>query len=503
MAARPTFLICKLDEGLGLSGPKLHLMAAERTNPLLLIADDDRAGRLILTRLLKSDNFDIEFAEDGEEAVIRARELKPDLLLLDVLMPKKDGFEVCRELRADPQLAELPIVMVTALEDQESRVKGLEAGADDFITKPIKPKSLRAQIQSICRLDRYRRIRNERARFAWVMGQAEAGYVVIDNQGQILFCNTAARTLLSLPDPARGVCLKSCVRSQFQPLSQEFWELFPALGEEPMTLVRPAGAQSPANWITMRGVSHLIGGETEHLLQISDVTAETNSERSVWTFEALISHKLRTPLTKMTWGLGFIKKKAHKLSIEKIIEFAEMSQTGVDELKEGLDEVLSYLNAPTAAPQGTGFSPEHLEPVLSELAGQLELAPIQVKVEERRPLHIGHRAFGLILWELCSNAKKFHPHHKPELEVAIEGRPDGGLLRLVDDGVHLAPEQLIKAFEPYYQGEKDFTGNVPGMGLGLAMVRSMVAEVGGSWSIRNRQDREGLVVELLIPYYRN
>ena len=471
----------------------------ERNQPLLLIVDDDRASRLLLGRLLKKDELELHFAEDGEQALKQARELEPDLILLDVVMPKKDGFEVCRELRQNPTLAEVPVVMITALEDHESRMKGLEAGADDFISKPFKPVELRARVKTICRLDRYRRIRNERARFAWVMEQADEGYIVVDSEGQVLFSNEAAQTLLSLPASTQGLDLRQRLESEFNPLDAESWALFPEFGDHPITLVRPGSANSPASWLSLKSVSHQISTETEHLLQLQDVTAEQTSQRSVWSFESLVAHKLRTPLTKMTWGLSFIKKKAHRLSIEKIVEFAEMSQEGVDELKEGLDDVTSYLNAPTAIPAGDGVSPARLETLFNELAGQLELHPPILEVNCQHWLYISHRAFGLILWELCRNARKFHPEQKPQLHVSLKENDGKGYISVADDGVELAPEQLRQAFEPYYQGEKDFTGNVPGMGLGLAMVRGMVAEVGGSWTIRNRDPGPGVLVELGIP----
>lgn len=124
----------------------------------VLIVDDEIVSRYTVEALLSSEGYNLIFAENGTEALQKAETFVPDLMLLDVMMPGMDGFEVCRCLRANPRLAELPIVMVTALDDRESRLHGIEMGADDFMTKPFDRAELRARVRSITRLNRYRRL---------------------------------------------------------------------------------------------------------------------------------------------------------------------------------------------------------------------------------------------------------------------------------------------------------------------------------------------------------
>src|SRR3990172_10071623 len=100
----------------------------------ILIVDDTPAGRDTLEELLLAPVYHLEFACDGHEALAQAEAVSPDLILLDVMMPGMDGFEVCQRLRANPRLAEVPIIMVTALDDRDSRLRGIEVGADDFVT---------------------------------------------------------------------------------------------------------------------------------------------------------------------------------------------------------------------------------------------------------------------------------------------------------------------------------------------------------------------------------
>jgi two-component system cell cycle sensor histidine kinase/response regulator CckA len=130
----------------------------------ILIVDDLAANRETLIELLDAGGYRLLEAADGPAALQAAAEHAPDLILLDVMMPGMDGFEVCRRLRADERSAEMPVILVTALDDQASRLAGIEAGADDFITKPFNRAELRARVRTITRLNRYARLHHERAK---------------------------------------------------------------------------------------------------------------------------------------------------------------------------------------------------------------------------------------------------------------------------------------------------------------------------------------------------
>ena len=130
---------------------------------VILIVDDNEAGLEALADVLEPEGHRIVLAASGPEALALAASHLPDLILLDVMMPGMDGFEVCRRLRADVHLADVPVVMVTALDDRSSRLVGIEAGADDFISKPFDRLELRARVRTITRLNRYRKLRDEHA----------------------------------------------------------------------------------------------------------------------------------------------------------------------------------------------------------------------------------------------------------------------------------------------------------------------------------------------------
>jgi adenylate cyclase len=132
--------------------------------PLILIADDNEANREILGRLLEARGYHLVMAADGEAALASARSELPDLVLLDVMMPKLDGFEVCQRLKADKALPFMPIILVTARADSKDIVRGLEAGGDEYVTKPIDQAALVARVRSALRIKELHDTVHEQAR---------------------------------------------------------------------------------------------------------------------------------------------------------------------------------------------------------------------------------------------------------------------------------------------------------------------------------------------------
>lgn len=120
--------------------------------PLLLVVDDDPINVELLCDLLETLDYRAVGALGGEAALAAVREHRPDLVLLDVMMPGMNGYEVCRRLKADPASSGIPVVFVTALSDTEDKVKGIEAGGDDFLTKPFNRPVLVARVRSLLRL---------------------------------------------------------------------------------------------------------------------------------------------------------------------------------------------------------------------------------------------------------------------------------------------------------------------------------------------------------------
>lgn len=162
----------------------------------ILVVDDDAKGRQLLNNLLASEGYRVALAPDGHAALALAEDLRPDVVLLDVMMPGLDGFEVCRRLRANDALRHVPILLLTALDDRQSKLQGLEAGADDFLSKPFDSVELRTRLRTITRLNRFRTLFDERARFETAVAYSPDGVVLAGDDGKIVMLNTAFRSLV-------------------------------------------------------------------------------------------------------------------------------------------------------------------------------------------------------------------------------------------------------------------------------------------------------------------
>ncbi|MFK3740337.1 response regulator [Massilia sp. TN1-12] len=138
----------------------------------LILAVDDEASNLQLLRQILQDHYRLRFAKDGQRALELVREERPNLILLDVMMPGMSGYEVCAALKADPELASIPVIFVTALTETDDELEGFEAGAVDYITKPVSPPIVRARVRTHLSLVRMEELRASRLEIVQRLGLA-------------------------------------------------------------------------------------------------------------------------------------------------------------------------------------------------------------------------------------------------------------------------------------------------------------------------------------------
>jgi two-component system, OmpR family, alkaline phosphatase synthesis response regulator PhoP len=128
-----------------------HCVNMEGKSKQILIADDEPDILEIVSYNLEKEGYIVFTAKDGNEALEKARQLNPELIILDIMMPKKTGIEVCKILRGQPAFQETLIIFLTAMSDEASEIKGLETGADDYVNKPISPKVLTSRVNALFR----------------------------------------------------------------------------------------------------------------------------------------------------------------------------------------------------------------------------------------------------------------------------------------------------------------------------------------------------------------
>ncbi len=124
--------------------------------PYILVVDDNKITTRLLRKYLEVNGFDSDEAGDGLECLDKIKQRKPNAIFLDVMMPRLDGIETVRAIKANPEIAHIPVVIVTALNDVATQTRAVEAGADDFLTKPIEEKLLVAKCMLLTELDRQR-----------------------------------------------------------------------------------------------------------------------------------------------------------------------------------------------------------------------------------------------------------------------------------------------------------------------------------------------------------
>jgi len=172
----------------------------------VLVVDDVLPNVKLLEARLSSEYFHVVTAYSGQEALDKAFANPPDIVLLDVMMPQMDGFEACRRLKADPRTCHVPVIMVTALSASEDRVRGLEAGADDYVTKPVVPKELAARIRAALRRVQLHETSSAppRSKFGDVELRREQG-IALKNGQELNLTKTEFRLLCDLAQHANRV----------------------------------------------------------------------------------------------------------------------------------------------------------------------------------------------------------------------------------------------------------------------------------------------------------
>ena len=187
--------------------------------PVILVADDNADMRQYLVRLL-GERYEVQAAPDGQAALSLVRERAPELILSDVMMPNLDGFGLLRELRSDPKTRTIPIILLSARAGEESRVEGMEHGADDYLIKPFSARELLARVQTHLEMARVRKqgeeaLRRRTEQFETLLDEAPIGVYLVDGDFRLRSMNPTARKLLGTVPKLEDADFREFIRSRW------------------------------------------------------------------------------------------------------------------------------------------------------------------------------------------------------------------------------------------------------------------------------------------------
>ncbi|NIW24787.1 MAG: response regulator, partial [Gammaproteobacteria bacterium] len=292
----------------------------------------------LLEAMLVPEGYAIEQAHSGAEALASVERRRPDMVLLDVNMPVMDGFEVACRLRDDERTRAVPVVMVTALGDLDHRVRGLESGADDYLTKPVSRAELLARVQSSLRLSWLRAQVDERRKLELVLGDVSDGIVIVDANARVVDASPSAQRFLTMED---APSMLDTVWAELRGVPADLGDAV-ARGVRHDFIVR---RETPALFVrvSMRPVHDPNGNPTGAVLSLRDVTQESVDFRLQQDVLSLISHKFRTPLTVVHSWTGVLLEDGCEPLQPQQREALRAVAAATQQLRDMLDGILGYV----------------------------------------------------------------------------------------------------------------------------------------------------------------
>lgn len=467
--------------------------------PIVLVIDDHGPSRAVARTAVAPLGAHVLEAASVEEAWASLVDPLPDVILLDLMMPDIDGMTFARILRADARLSEIPILMITAATGRAERLAALEAGVDDFITKPVDRLELRARVATVCRLGRFRKLVEERQRTASLVTMAPIGVLVIDAVSTAVhFANARAGELLphltvGSPLLAR---LDAAASAQLKPL----------LGES-----SPTADPVSMRWLLADGTRHCdvaagrVNWDGAPALQLvfTDVTAMQRVEEqlhrkdrldAVGRLAASVAHDFATIVQVCQLHL-------HRARLEPQTEVLQTMHADIGEaLRRGglmTQDLLRFCRRPdsiaAAGSCDATFVLRGIERLLERLSPPSIVTTVRAP-DLPTPIALAAHELEQAIVNLVSNARD-SIHNAGRIDVTLTHDAAGAMrLSVRDTGTGMPPEVVRRLGEPFFTTKAEGQGT----GLGVWMVRRVLEQSGGTLEVQTRLG-EGTEVTLVIP----
>jgi signal transduction histidine kinase/FixJ family two-component response regulator len=479
----------------------------------IVLADDNADMRRYVGGLL-APRYEIESVADGEQALAAIRRRRPELLLSDVMMPRLDGLGLLKALRADDELRDLPVILLSARSGEESRIEGLGSGADDYLVKPFTPRELLARVGSLIELTRLRAERT--AEFETLLKAAPLGMYLVDDELRIREVNPIARPVFDGIPGLIGRTLGEVMRL-----------LWPAeLADETVRLFRHTLATGESHVMPERVERRFDRDEDEyyewliHRIPLPDgrfgvvcyfrnISAQVRARQQLQTadrqkdeFLAMLAHELRNPLAPIYAASEFlsrtlaeqpqaqvaiatIKRQATQLTrlVDDLLDVSRITQGRIDLQRETLD--LSRVIAQAL---------ETVEPLIREKRHRVFITT------SYQALYVSGDFVRLAqcFINLLTNAAKYTDVGG---QIRIETRAEEGsaVIDVMDSGVGMSPELLPRVFDLFVQSDRTLDRSQGGLGIGLSVVKRLVEMHGGEVGARSAGVGHGSTFEVRLP----
>jgi PAS domain S-box-containing protein len=498
------------------------ITAQSQHSSLILIADDDRFTRTLLRQVLEREGYRVEESEDGESCLAAYTRYKPDMVLLDAMMPVMDGFTCCSKLRSLAGEEPTPILTITGLNDSASVDWAFEAGATDYITKPIHTPVLLQRVRRLLEARAAEKALREREQqYRSVVDSVQEAIFQTNAAGEWSFLNPAwtALTGYAIAESLGTPCL-DYVYPQDRPLHQELWHsLLQGNCNACQHEVRYSTKDGQCRWMAIHaspifdadgsaiGLSGTLQDITKRIhaeaLEKEKVRLETEIIERQRTEETIrkalvkekelgelrsriittISHEFRTPLTAILGSTDLLEKYGERFSQEKTEKHLHRIGDSVTHMTKLLDDVVLIGQAEVGQLQFNP-APVDLERVCREVVEEWQLnveeqwqgkgAPptLALWVQGEQGLaYLDKILLRRLLTNLLSNAVKFSPEGGA-ISVDLVCEPGGATLRVQDEGIGIPADEQERLFESFYRASN--AELIPGVGLGLAIAKKCV-----------------------------